>query len=153
MNTYSVLKLCIHQHCQEVIQSRIATAKSGMEEVLEFLHNNSKSSAGDKHETSRAMAHLEMENRQAALQHLIKMDVLLKQLDPAKPQTQIEPGALLVTDHTLFYIAISLGKVVVSEQEVLVLSYQAPIITTLKNIPTGSKTSFQGTPYKILHIA
>jgi hypothetical protein len=123
-----------------------------MEEVLEFLHNDSKSSAGDKHETSRAMAHLEMENRQAALQHLINMNAVLTQVDPAKPQTQIVPGALLVTDHGLFYITISLGKVVVNGQEVLVLSYQAPIITTLKNIPVGGKTSFRGTPYKLLHI-
>jgi hypothetical protein len=153
MNIYHELKQEIHQHCQEVIQSRITTAKAGIDEVHEFLLNDDKSSAGDKHETSRAMAHLEIENRQVALQNLIKMHSILNQFDPAKSCTQIIPGALLVTDNGIFYITISLGKVVVNHQDVLVISYQAPIITALKNTLLGSITTFHGNHYKLLHIA
>ncbi len=153
MTPYQELKQHVHQHCQEVIQNKIATAKAGIGEVLEFLHNDSKSSAGDKHETSRAMAHLEMENRQMALQNLMKMHAVLNQFDPAKPQQQVVPGALLVTNHGIFYITISLGKLIVNQQEVLVISYQAPIISALKNTSIGSTATFNGNRYKIMRIA
>lgn len=152
MSTYYKLKQEIHQHCQKIIQSRIATAKAGIDEVHEFLLNDDKGSAGDKYETSRAMAHLEIENRQVGLQNLIKMQTALNQFDPGKLHTQLLPGALMVTDNGIFYITVSLGKVVVRQQEVLVISYQAPIIAALKSTPIGGTTTFHGIHYKILDI-
>ncbi len=153
MKNYRKLKQKIYQHCQEVLIIRIATAKAGIDEVHEFLLNDDKGSAGDKYETSRAMAHLEIENRQVALQNLIKMQSALHQFDTATSYTQPVPGALVVTDNGLFYITISLGKVIVSKQEVLVISYQAPIISALKNTTIGGTTIFHGIQYKLLHIA
>ncbi len=152
MDKYLELKQAVHQHCREVVQKRINTAKADIEDVLEFLHDDNKSSAGDKHETSRAMAHLEVENRQGALQNLTKMNAALKQFDPAKSYNQIVPGALVVTDNGIFYVTISLGKFVVNAEEIMVISYQAPIISALKNIPVGSVATFHDNQYKLLHI-
>jgi len=152
METYLELKKAVHQHCQDVLQTRIDTAKGDIGEVLEFLHDDNKSSAGDKHETGRAMAHLEVENRQGALQNLTKMNAALKQFDPAKSYNQIVPGALVVTDKGIFYVTISLGKLIVNEEEIMVISYQAPIIAALKNTPVGSVATFHGNQYKLLHI-
>ena len=146
------LKQKIHQHCLKALQSRIAMAKAGIDEVHEFLLNDDKSSAGDKYETGRAMAHLEIENRQAALQNLIKMQAALHQFNPAKLQTQIVPGALIITDNGIFYITISLGKVMVGKQEVQVISYQAPIIAALKNIDIGGTATFHGNHFTLLDI-
>ena len=146
------LKQQVHQHCLENIRSRIAIAKAGIDEVHESLLNDDKNSAGDKYETSRAMAHLEIENRQAALQNLIKMQSDLHKFDPARPHTEIVPGALVVTDKSIFYITISLGKIKVKRHEVLVISSQAPIIAALKDTPVGGITTFHGIQYKLLEI-
>jgi len=56
--------------CLAEIEKRIHTAKSAMESAEESARNETKSSAGDKFETGRAMMHLEKEKNNGHTGHI-----------------------------------------------------------------------------------
>lgn len=48
-------------HCRQYIHQRLDTVTRALEEVRQAVNEETKSSAGDKHETSRVMMQLEQE--------------------------------------------------------------------------------------------
>src|ERR1700676_821055 len=54
-------KNTLKKRCVEIIELRIASSHNAMENAQAAANEEEKSSAGDKHETSRAMRHLEKE--------------------------------------------------------------------------------------------
>ena len=55
------LKEELHKRCWDIIEMRYDTIHNTMEQIRESLTTETKSSAGDKHETGRAMLRLERE--------------------------------------------------------------------------------------------
>ena len=55
-------KKCLHQFCLAHAKEKINRIERLLQSNFNDLSTASKSSAGDKHETSRAMLHLEQEN-------------------------------------------------------------------------------------------
>lgn len=54
-------KHILHFKCLEFIDNRFKTVQNTIQEIQESLLSEAKSSAGDKHETGRAMLQLERE--------------------------------------------------------------------------------------------
>ena len=52
-------KVQIKQHCLLVIEQRIKTAQTAMQNAQDSANNENKSTAGDKYETARAMGQLD----------------------------------------------------------------------------------------------
>ena len=57
----SLIKEQLFTQCLAFIDNRLITIKNTMQEIQESLLSETKSSAGDKHETGRAMLQLERE--------------------------------------------------------------------------------------------
>lgn len=55
-------KAKVYLHCQRIINEKRALLEKEMKSLQESSNNETKSSAGDKHETSRALAQAEQEN-------------------------------------------------------------------------------------------
>ena len=55
------LKQKIHTHCLHLLDNKIAELQKILRSLGESAANDTKSSAGDKHETARAMIHIEQE--------------------------------------------------------------------------------------------
>lgn len=55
------LKQQLISDCTKKLQQQIVSLKQLLDEVTEAVNNETKSSVGDKHETSRAMMQLEQE--------------------------------------------------------------------------------------------
>jgi hypothetical protein len=90
------------------------------------LNSATKSTAGDKHETARAMIHIEQENHSRQLLEAQKIMNLLTQIN-TKPKSFAQAGALIKTNMGLFYMATGLGKVLINKNEVYVISPGSPI--------------------------
>ena len=54
-------KAGLHKHCINLLRQKDATLRDELAELTASLQDDTKSSAGDKHETSRAMNQLEQE--------------------------------------------------------------------------------------------
>ena len=153
MNDPSSAKQAVHAACVSALQERIGQAQAGMEQAREAGTADTKSSAGDKHETARAMAQLEMEKQAVALGNLLEMHHTVIRLDPLQRCTVIKPGALVATDQGTYYISTAAGKLEVEGTTVMAISMQAPIVEFLKGIAPAGSGKFNGRTVRLLSVA
>jgi hypothetical protein len=149
MKDFSPFKLKIHKQCLQLINQRIIETEESIKEIRMEAQLHARSSAGDLFEMGRAMADIEIEKYQKTLENLIQMLSVLQRIDPEVHQDQLALGTIVSTDRGLIYVAVGLGKTIVDQQEVLVISMGAPIVNALKNTPVGGIAVFNGNSYKI----
>lgn len=131
------------------LEGRIVALQKSIKMAQESSKEDSKSTAGDKHETSRAMAHLEQEKSGMQLSQLLQLKKVLTGLNPAKINSKGELGSLIQTDKGIFYISISLGQVDVNGVKVMCISPVAPLGKMFLNKEKNIVVSFNGINYKI----
>lgn len=61
------IKTSLYQHCLAFVEKRIETAKTALQQAREASNDDTKSSAGDKFETSREMAQQDIERNMRLL--------------------------------------------------------------------------------------
>lgn len=144
---YSEVKIQLHQQCILLVNKKISELESLLQDAQESANNETKSSAGDKHETARAMAQLETEKLSAQLNDALKLKDLLHQINPEKTSDKVELGSLVKTNNGIFYIAVSLGKLSIKGNEVFVISPIAPIGKLLLTKKEKESFSFNGVKY------
>lgn len=128
----------LREAARQAILQKLQRLESAQAELKADLQSASKSSAGDKHETSRAMLHLEQEKlSKQAQQWQAQMRVLTSL--PSHAMKQVAPGALLQLDGQLFYIGPALGKLVVGNRAVYCLSGGAPLARALQGLQPGAR--------------
>jgi len=110
----------------------------------ENLGSATKSSAGDKHETGRAMLQLEQEKLGKSYAEAEKIMQLLLRVVIEKTYAQIKVGCLFKTEQGLFLLAASFGKIRFEEQDVFILGPSAPISQALLNKSVGDEIEWQG---------
>mgnify|MGYP001551726149 CR=1 FL=1 len=147
------LKHLVHAQCVALLAERIRNAEAGVEEAMEAGRSDTKSSAGDKHETGRAMAQLESEKQQAALGNLRDLARTLHGIDPDRRCIRIERGALIQMEQGLFYVATALGKVQAERYDVMVISPESPLVTALAPMKVGEVREFKGIRYWLTGIS
>tara|TARA_B110000305_G_scaffold14594_1_gene13671 strand:- start:1887 stop:2303 length:417 start_codon:yes stop_codon:yes gene_type:complete len=106
---------------------KLTYLKTNLKQAIESRNSDTKSSAGDKFETSREMAQIEI--------HKIEIEILKTQqfiTDLFSKVTQ-----LIITDKGAFLISIPFGKLILNDEKIFCISKNAPItkhlITTKKN--------------------
>ncbi len=136
------------QHCIAVASSRVQALDDELAYLRDAAGAEGRSTAGDKHETGRAMVHLEQEKltRQRA-----EAKALLAELERtvAIGTARIGIGSLVVTQCGTFLIAAGLGKVEWSGGEVFVLSPKAPVAAALMGHAVGETVSANGTVFRV----
>lgn len=142
-------KLVLHQKCLEIIEDNILTITLALREAQDAANNETKSSAGDKHETGRAMAQLETEKLSAQLNDALKLSRVFEQLNPNRKNKQITIGSLVYTNNGYFYIAVSLGKIEVEHETVYVITPVSPIGKLLLTKKEKDSFSLNGKNYVI----
>lgn len=138
--------------CQTYVQQRIDTAKQAMQAAQESANSESKSSAGDKYETGRAMAQLERDRHAQLLAEAMKLNQELTRLNIDKKYDIIQPGSLVVTNRGAFFISISAGKLTLSGKDYFAVSAASPIATVLAGKKTGDSATFNKLTYQILNV-
>ena len=61
-------------------------------------------------------------------------------------------GSLVKTDSISFFLAISIGKVTLEDEDYYIISIQSPIGQLLKTKKKGDQVEFNGKHYKILEV-
>jgi len=146
------LRKALFDLCVAYADSRIRAAQEVMQQAQEAANAEEKSSAGDKYETSRAMAHLEKEKATAQLIAGNKLKEVLSKINPNQPTTLAALGSVVVTNHGNYYLAISAGKLIVADKEYVAVSPASPIGAQLVGCVAGSEITFQGKSLLILAI-
>lgn len=145
-------KISLHQACLQRVQQAIALALKAMEDAQNAANQETKSSVGDKYETGRAMMQLEKEKYAQQLVQAQDLHQQLERLNPQQQSTQIQLGSLIRSNEGLYYLSVSLGKLIHEGKTVFVLSAASPLGQVLLGKKAGEKIVFQGRNISILEL-
>jgi len=127
MTDYTKIKQQLYQNCSEFVDERLNTVTNIMDSNKKALFSETKSSAGDKHETGRAMLQLEMEKASQQLTSINQMKGVLQKLTIDYNSDIISLGSLIVTDKANYFLAISIGKITIDSSDYYAVSTNSPI--------------------------
>lgn len=136
--------------CRRIVDERIAKAQAELKSFSEQSGEETKSSAGDKYETARAMLHLEKEKTAAQLSESIKLKKVLDQIGHGLVSSGL--GKLLITNEGKFFISVSLGMVSSNGEKYFVLSPVAPLGKIFAQAEQRQVVEFNGKKYEILEV-
>ena len=121
----------VHAACLEELNNSIIFFQKALSDLKDGAQNDSKSSAGDKHETSLSMMQIEQEKIRKQLKEVQEMKASLDKLNPHVVSRKINLGSLIKTNIGYFYIAVALGKLRLDQLELYVMSPQSPMAIKL----------------------
>lgn len=137
----------------DFIMQRINTAETALKQSQEASNDDTKSSAGDKFETTREMVSQDIARTknllfdgQQNLQQLISLESV-----PSTGDT-VRNGSLVYTSKGIFYISISAGQMKVDDQLVFAISFASPIGKLMIGKKVGESFSFNQNAYTIQKI-
>ena len=136
------LKQQLHSCCVAFIDERIASANEAIRLAQHSANEETKSSAGDKYETGRAMAQLEIEKNSAQLAEAMKQKQVLDQLQPAVNTTVVRSGSLVFTSQGNYFMAIPAGAMVIDGITYYAISPASPIGSALMGLSAGASITF-----------
>ncbi len=143
------IKAILYKHCLDYVNKCVDNAQSAINDAIQSGNNETKSSAGDKHETGRALLQLEQEKNTRQLYESIALKEKLVRIDPAITSDTIAVGSVVMTSTGNFYIAIAAGKVEVTGNLFFTISPSSPIAMQLIGLKANNGIIFNGQPYKI----
>lgn len=141
------------QACNYYLTNKIHSLNSIIKEVSDSSNAESKSSAGDKHETSKAMMQLEIEKLGTQLKEAELQLAEFEKINFTKKFQGIEQGSLVETNKGYFLIASSIGKIEVDSKTVFVISNKSPLALKLIGSKQKDTVMFNDVSYIINTIA
>ena len=145
-------KKFIYEDLVQNLNEKLNSIEFLISSAIESRDYDSKSSAGDKHETSRAKIQLEIDNYSKQKLNIIEKLKVLGSLDINQKKNKVENGALVETNIGFFFIAIGLGRWTVNSEQIFVISLASPIGKLMKDKVESSFFSFRNLTYKIIKI-
>ena len=143
------IKQQLYNHCQEFVNQKLKTIQKTILSNKEALNSETKSSAGDKHETGRAMLQLEMEKAGQQLKVVQQMQTQLSKIDIYSKNSIGCLGSLITTNSHNYYLAISIGKATIDSENYFIISPNSPIGKLLLGKTKGQEILFNGNPHII----
>ena len=142
-------KTQLYNDCVHYVNDRINNSETAISEAQAAANSETKSTAGDKHDTARAMMQLEVEKNSKQLAEAKKMRQFLSQIDPEVHCSEAGIGAAVETSKGNFYIAISAGKI---SNDFFAISLASPMGTALSGKKAGDTTMMNGQQVEVLSV-
>lgn len=131
------------------LTQKINDLEKAVNDAQSSANSEEKSSMGDKYETGRAMS---MQSRDLAAKQLLiaksELNYLLK-LNLENANKVVGQGSLVQTTKGNFFIAISLGQVVLNQENFMAISANAPIGKLLVGKIAQDEFTFNNKTYQI----
>ncbi|MGZ3864988.1 MAG: hypothetical protein ACXVC6_12095 [Bacteroidia bacterium] len=139
----------VYTACCNLLKENISSLKKFIRELEEGSENDSKSSAGDKHETARAMLQLEQEKLTKQLQNSQLILADLEKTGVAPVSEFVGKGGLVTTNQGVFLFGPPLGKIVVDGEAIVCLSPRSPLGIKLSGLKINEAAEINGVKYII----
>lgn len=142
------IKRQLKEACERFVNKRLETVSEVMSSGRDSLNSETKSSAGDKHETGRAMIQLEMEKAGQQLQNIQAMQTTLNKIGLDSSDVA-RLGSLVHTNKGQYYLSISAGSLHIADQNYFAVSLSSPIGKLLLGKRAGDTEILNGMSIKI----
>lgn len=138
------LKQKIHSSCKAMLLQKAGALQQLLYELTDSAANETKSSAGDKFETTRAMLHIEQDRVRSQIAEAAAQLAILDGIDAAAIMQRAALGSLITMDNSHYFLSTALGKITVDGKQVICLSMQSPLGTKMKGLSAGDSLTWNG---------
>ena len=142
----------IYSNYLNTASNKIALLQQTLADLKESGANETKSTAGDKHETALAMLQIEQANKRTQLQEAVEQKAVLEKVASVTNITKVVHGSLVKTNKGFFYISVALGKAVVDDTAVIAISPQSPLGAKLMGLCVNTSVEINGNVYVVVEI-
>ena len=146
------LKEKLHKQCQDALNQRLEAIKSTISDIQNSLQSETKSTAGDKHETGRAMLQLEREKAGNQLAEIQKQIEILHKINPEMSYSKVALGSLVKTTVSNYFIGVSVGEITIENETFYAISLSTPIGQLLVSKGVGDDIQFRMQKFTITDI-
>ena len=146
------IKEALLEEVKELIFQKIQVSEKMMNDAQESANNETKSSAGDKFETGRAMMHMERDKNAQQLSEAKRLQMFLTQINPERFFDKVAFGSVVETTFGNYFISIAAGRLIVDGKKYFAISPQAPLAKDMMQKEIGDEIIFNDNPVKILDV-
>ena len=147
-----MLKKKLHSHCDNYIREKLKVLEKRKKELKLALESEDKSSAGDKHETGRAMIQIE---REKLRKQISLNEQVFKKLISFEKNINTDVvclGSIVITDNLNYYLSIPAGFLKIESKMYYFVSPISPIGMLLLGKKIKDQIYFNKRTSKILEI-
>ena len=145
-------KVLVHASTLLALSNKIASLQEILEDTYKSTLDDSKSSAGDKHETSIAMVQLEQEKLSKQLNEFLKQQRTLLAINPNTKHQKIMQGSLVETKQAWYYFSIGIGLISIENTAVFAINPDSPLGRLLMKKKAGESVTFNGMVTEIIAV-
>ena len=147
------LKEQLYQQCLNHVNERLHTINQTIQSNQKALTSETKSSAGDKHETGRAMLQLEMEKAGQQLHSIRQMKDTLARIDVSKKSEIAVLGSIIEINLGTYFLSVSVGQIQVEKKVYFAISTSSPIGKLLLGKREGEELVWNGKKIQINQVS
>lgn len=141
------------EYMKGLLDERLQVAWKAMEAAQDSANDQSKSSAGDKYETSRSMGQLDRSMHARQYEQVRQERVVLDRIGESESLSRGAVGALLETSAGWFFISVSLGAIKFENQTIIAVSSSSPVGLSFLGKEAGAQFQFMNKQHKIIAIS
>lgn len=134
---------------QLVLRDRLELFQDMLTNMSSNSRNDAKSSAGDKHETTLAMMHIEQEKIANKISQISEEIEALSKIDFGRNYQSIALGSLVYINDSYFLISIALPKITIQESNVFGVSLESPLCELIMGQKIGFECEINSTKYLV----
>ena len=146
------VKKQLYTLCLAYIEEKIQSASQAIKFAQDSANDETKSTAGDKYETGRAMAQLEIEKINTQLNESKKLKQNLLHLENTIATENVQPGSLVITNQGKFYISIPASQFTIDGEVYFAVSPSSPIAQQLLFSKAGDRFEFNKKEFVIQRV-
>lgn len=146
------IKQHLYNECQKRLNERLEVIQHKISDIQNSLQSETKSSAGDKHETGRAMLQLEREKAGNQLAELQKQMELLHKINPNQTHTKVALGSVVKTTQSNYFISVSVGEIKIENESYFSISAATPIGQLLLSKESGDNIQFRAQQFIVVRV-
>ncbi|MDG1380341.1 MAG: GreA/GreB family elongation factor [Flavobacteriaceae bacterium] len=147
------IKQQLHLKCQELLQNRLRVVEKSMNDIYNILESETKSTAGDKHETGRAMLHLEREKLGHQLAIINNQLQVFNKINLEAQISRVVLGSLVYTTQANYFISVSMGELKAGKIRAYAISPMSPVGQALMLKAVDETVFYNNQKIKILKIS
>jgi len=149
MNNQLKIKQTLYSECVKYVESKIEQITKAVNDLQQASTLETKSSMGDKYETTISSIHLEMEKYSQQMNEFSSLKKILFQINVGKKYDVVQPGCLVCTNQGNYFIAITAGEFEIEGVKYLTISLASPLGKELHKRKTGDIFSFRNKQFEI----
>jgi hypothetical protein len=139
----------VYNQYLQSINDKIGLLRNTINDLKESSSNETKSTAGDKHETALAMLQIEQKNVSQQLKEASDQKRVLEQINPANCKPEAGTGSLLKTNKGYLFLSMALGKLIVDDVAIIAISPRSPLGQKLLGLKVNDRAEVNGSQYVI----